>query len=452
MIGESVVVVVVVVVVEEVRSLVQESADNQLVISSPRSLFGKLFKALFYFHLLLITILVIFLTVYGLVFAGKNRHFHPRKWYPPLLASTACAGIAGFACQCFTYYSPARTLKAAFYLSPLLTCAAGILLIAIGSAGSLVAGVVALILAVIQSLYACWVSPRFDYAARVLLVSVAFPPPKTGTICFLSILTSIVYSCFLVSGIGGATASGTTIYKLFIFIILLSLAWTMHIIKNTVQVTISRAKYMNFAGGTEINTMVVFNGTVKHSMGSVCFGSVLVPVLGVIRGSARAISSVSGDSDEFMFSCANCYSRVASTLITYGNRWGFVHVGVYNKGFVQSSVDTWEIFRRVRLEPLIDSDLTSSFCFLCGVGGGALCGLVGGSWALVVHKSYATEVSIYAWLIGYFVVRVAMAWPQASVSAYYVAYGENPESERFDSTIPARVQALQRLELRSQQE
>ncbi|XP_059669847.1 protein PNS1-like [Cornus florida] len=231
---------------------------------------------------------------------------------------------------------------------------------------------------------------------------------------------------------------------MFILVILLSLAWTMQVIKNTLQVTISHVKYMHFSCGADLDTSMALHDTFKHSIGSICIGSVLVPVLGVIHGSAQATSLISGDADEFMFSCTNCYSGVASRLITYGNRWGFVHLGVYKKGFVQASIDTWETFKRAGLEPLIDSDLTSSFCFLCGVAGGAICTLVGGSWALVVYKGYATEVSIYAFLIGYFMCRVAMAWPQACVSAYYVAYAENPQSVQFDQTIPARIQVLLR--------
>lgn len=38
-----------------------------------------------------------------------------------------------------------------------------------------------------------------------------------------------------------------------------------------------------------------------------------------------------------------------------------------------------------------------------------------------------------------------MAWVQACVLAYYVAYSEDPESMRFDSTIPQRIQRLQML-------
>ncbi|CAI8613668.1 unnamed protein product [Vicia faba] len=45
----------------------------------------------------------------------------------------------------------------------------------------------------------------------------------------------------------------------------------------------------------------------------------------------------------------------------------------------------------------------------------------------------------YAFFIGYFICRLAIAWPQASVSAYYVAYAQNPENFPFESTINERL-------------
>ncbi|KAL0383313.1 UNVERIFIED_CONTAM: hypothetical protein Scaly_0618600 [Sesamum calycinum] len=221
------------------------------------------------------------------------------------------------------------------------------------------------------------------------------------------------------SGIGGATATRTKIDTLFIFLILGSLTWTMQIIKNMMQVTVSHIKYMKFACGIEVDFKTVVKSAVKYSMGSICIGSILVPVLAVIRGLARTVSLVSGDVDEFMCLCADCCSGVASRIVAYGNR-------------------------RAGMEKLIDSDLTSSFCFLCGVAEGSVCGLLGGTSALFIHRSYATEVSLYAFLTGYFMNRVAMASVQASVAAYYVSYAENPQSQQFDSTIPTYIRSLQR--------
>lgn len=369
---------------------------------------GKFFRwsvrIVFFSHLILVTILIIFLTIRSLLSSADNHHFRPEKWFPPLLTSAACAGIVGFTWQGITSCNPSKAIKAAFWLSPLLTCAVGILFFLIGSAGGIAAGAVALISALIQSLYGCWVNPRFEYATTVLSVSTAPPPVKTTFLVILSILASILYSCLSISGIGGATASTTGLDPLFISIILLSLAWTMHVIKNIVLVTIARVKYMHFACGAYIDTRVAFHDTLRYCMPSVCIGSALVPILGVIQGSARAMKLLAGDTDEFLFSCADCYSGMASAGVTYGNRWGFVRVGAYNQGFVQASIDTWEMFKMAGLETLINSDLTGAFCFLSGVAGGAICSLLSGIWALAIQESHATQVSIYAFLIGYFMV------------------------------------------------
>jgi len=350
---------------------------------------------------------VIFITIYGLVLDYSTHHFHPEKWYPPLLASTVCGGILGLMWQWIIASHPGKALRAAFWLSPLLTCAMGILFVLIGSALSLVVGIVSLISAVILSLYGCWVSKRFVYATEILLVSKASPPAKTRDLAFSLTVIGVIYCCFLVSGIGGAKAiqNRTKLADICILVIILSLGWTMQVLKNAIQVTVSRVKYMHFSGGGDIDTRVAFCDTVKHLIGSVCIGSILVPTIGLFRGFARATSLIGGETNECMFSCVSCSMGIASLLVTKGNRWGFVHVGVYNKGFVQASSDTWDMFIRVGLEELIDLDLTGAFCFLSGVAVGAICSLVSGIWSLVVYKNYAMELSIYAFLIGYFMVR-----------------------------------------------
>ncbi|KAF8007457.1 hypothetical protein BT93_K1463 [Corymbia citriodora subsp. variegata] len=381
--------------------------------------------------------------VRGLI-SAESHHFHPVQWYPPLLTAAACAGIAGFSWHLFIVNNPARALRAAFYASPVLTCGFGALLVMTESPVGLAAGIVAIISALIQALYGCWVNHRFEYAGNILWISTVFPPDSTTTLVGLSIVVSVAYSGFLMCGIGGATATATALDDVFIFIILLHFTWTMHVVKNLLQATIARVKYMNFGYGVNVDTRLAFCDTMKYLIGSVSMGSAMVPIIGTIRGSSRALSSIGGGSDEFLFSCTDCYSGIASRLITYGNRWGFVHVGALNKAFVRASRDTWATLNTAGLRPLIDSDLTGVFCFFCGLTGGAISALAGGSWALAVHKSYATEVSLYAFLIGYFVCRISVAWAQASVSAYYVAYAENPNNTRFDSTIPSRLAEMER--------
>ncbi|KAK7266998.1 hypothetical protein RIF29_19660 [Crotalaria pallida] len=427
------------------RNHIKAQNSNNPNITQEGQIAKKVFEILFYLHLFLIAIFAIFLTIYGLV---TSSHFHPIKWYLPLLTSTGCAGIVGFTWQWITAKNPAMAIRAAFWLSPLLTAAMGVIFVYIESSVSLAAGVVALVSALIQSLYGCWVIPRFEYAAKILSVSMTDPPAKGKMVALSSILIGVLYSCILISGILGARAieNRTKFAFLFILVILLSLGWTMQFLKNVVLITISRVKYMDLHGadGVDMDTRTALRITVQHLSGSVSIGSILVPFISLFRGFARSMRLIGGGVDEFMFSCLSCYVWIASRLVNCGNRWGFVYVGVYNAGFVEASSNTWEMFKRVGLEQLIDSDLTGSFCFLSGVAGGAISSLVSGIWSIVIYKSYATEISIYAFLIGYFMFQLAMAWIQACVSAYYVSYAENPESTQFDYAIRVRLVQLQR--------
>ncbi|KAA8516917.1 hypothetical protein F0562_017265 [Nyssa sinensis] len=132
-----------------------QEPNTQFETRKVRHFFRKLFQNLSYLHLFLITTLIIFLTIRGLLSAAHTHHFHPWKWYPPLLASTACARIVAFAWQWLTLRNLAKAIRAAFWLAPSLTCGVGVLLVSTGSALSLAAAVVALVSALIQSLYSC---------------------------------------------------------------------------------------------------------------------------------------------------------------------------------------------------------------------------------------------------------------------------------------------------------
>ncbi|RZC77791.1 hypothetical protein C5167_001957 [Papaver somniferum] len=385
-----------------------------------------IFLFLFYLHLLAAVVLIAYLTICGLdySFSRENTHnFRPLDWYLPLLASSGCAFVIAFSWVTATLCNPSKTIHTVFWLSPLLTFAVGILLLLIGSAGGLATSVIAIIFALTQSLYACWAAKEINHTTKIFSLSMAASVPSARNLDSFVILTgslmaATIYTWLSVSGIGGATATWTQFDPLYIFAILLSLGWTMQVIKNAVHVGISFVSYMYFARGVEVDSLWAFRDTWRYLIGNICIGSILEPIFAVIRGLACAMTAITGDTDEFMYKLLFwCCS--------------------------ESSIDTWEMFRRVGMESVVDSDLTGSFCFLCGVAGGSMCTLVAGSWSLAINKDHATEISIYAFLIGYLMSRITMAWSQGCVSAYYVVFAENPKSLRFDTTIPDRIQELQ---------
>ncbi|KAL6005198.1 hypothetical protein ACLOJK_005760 [Asimina triloba] len=414
-------------------------------ISERRSWSSTISFLLFSLHLFLTFVLAVYLTVRALLAA-----FHPVHWYPPLLASSLSALLFAFAWLAAVLRLPETTIAAAFWLSPLLTFAAGMLAVAVGTGGSLTVAAFAIVFGIVQSLYACWVRRRREYAARILSTSLSATASASSALTKYvghALLAAFAYSCLWVSAVGGIVSWGCSFLAvLFLLALLASITWTMQTIKNVIHASVARVGYLHFLCGVELEARLLFQHMGSRQMiGSICLGSALVPIICVLRGAARAMALLSGDADEFMFSCVDCYSGVAERLIACGNRWALVHVGMFGKPFVEASGDVWGALVRNGMEPVIDSDVTGAFCLLCGAASGAACAILCGAWTLAVEKSYATAALVHAFLIGYFMSRISMAWPQACVSAYYVVYTEIPQSQQFDySTLRDRIRRLQR--------
>lgn len=283
---------------------------------------------------------------------------------------------------------------------------------------------------------------RREFTFKMMALSTSALPARTRAIAVVSSILSVLYSAFSVAGIGGATAATRTglFDVLFISLIVISLAWTMQVLKNVQVVAISKAAYVHFARYQVMSACDALRATLRNHIGSVCIGSTLVPVFVVIRGMIRTLNRMGLGSDRTMYAGHGDCAWVANHMILVTNRYGFVHVGVHSKGFVQASRDTWGEFRRtVGLEELVDADLTSSICFLSAFGIGAISALTAGIWELNIHKDYFFQLTLYAFIIGYFVGRVSSAWLQACVMAYFVAYAADPEGANFDNTISERI-------------
>lgn len=189
------------------------------------------------------------------------------------------------------------------------------------------------------------------------------------------------------------------------------------------------------------STQFCFQRALTQNLGSACLGSLFVPTIEALRIVARGLNLLEGE-DEFMFSCAHCCLRIMESIFRCGNGWAYVQIAAYGKGFVQASQDTWALFERQEMEPIVDSDITSSICFLTGVCSGCICVIVTAAWTAKVHQPFTATISLLTFIIGYLMTRIAMALPQACVSCYYVCYAENPDNRLFDSTIKDRLSLM----------
>ncbi|KAF6155272.1 hypothetical protein GIB67_019798 [Kingdonia uniflora] len=362
-------------------------------------------------------------------------------WFPQVECSLVLSIGLAFAWQKAVRVWPGFMIQFILWSTFATSMAAGILLVCIQKPSTTGVGVVLIGFAIGNGLYACWVSRRVPFTAIVLKKSLEpvlqFHDLNQPTYWMLG-LGFMWISIWVLAVIG---ALNFYFPPLVIVALVFSLAWTAEVLRNVANLTVSRVISLYYLRGMQSSTQFCFQRAMSRNLGSACLGSFFVPAIEALRIIARGLNLLEGE-DEFMFSCAHCCLRVMESIFRYGNGWAFVQIATYGKGFVRASQDTWGMFERQGMEPIVDSDIISSLCFLTGVCSGSICVLAMGSWTYAVHRSFTATVSLMAFFIGYLLTRIAMALPHACVSCYYVCYAENPKNILFNEIIPDRINLL----------
>lgn len=420
--------------------MINSQAETAMVTTKRSN--SNLAKLIFSGHLLAVAIFITFLSFRGFL---ETPGFRPTHWCIPLAASIAVSAFTAISLLFLSLHHPSIALKTSLWLSPLFTTFTGILLLATGTGIGLIFAAFTLTGALSLSLYSCSIATHLKHTNQILTISITTVPPSIKITKFIlaGLFTGLIYTWFWSLGAGGISAKGSPFAGIYILVLFLSLAWTMNVIRNTMHVAISRIAYMQLMHGLDVDVTQAFTDAATRLLSTICLGSAMVPAIGTFRGMARAMAAIAGGSDEFLFSCTACYINLANLLVPSGNLWACVHVGIHGKGFVQASRDIWEMFIKQKMVPVIDQELTGTFCFLSGIAGGALSALIGGSLMLAVEKKYATEGIVCAFFVGYFIVRLGTAWAHACVLAYHVAFAENPGNPRLGLAMSECLKELE---------
>ncbi|EXB95300.1 hypothetical protein L484_007944 [Morus notabilis] len=406
-----------------------------------RAYTNKISLFLFLLHMVAAIGLVgflIFKGIQGLLIASesvKRKEKRVLKYFLPQVEAASLLGITlAFVWQKAVREWPKFMVSFILWCTFLMSLTAGILLICFQKAPTDGVGACFIVFAIGNGLYACSVSQRIGFCSKILVKSlepVSKFPDLNKPIYIMLAVGFLWMSMWILAVIG---ALNFYFSPLVTILLVLSLAWTAEVMRNVANITVSRVIALYYLRGMQSNTQFCFQRALTKNLGSACLGSLFVPAIEALRIVARALNLLEGE-DEFMFSCAHCCLRVMESIFRYGNGWAFVQIAAYGKGFVRASQDTWGLFEGQEIEPVVDSDMTSSLCFLTGVCSGSVCVIMAAAWTYKVHQSFTATISLLVFFIGYLMTRIAMAVPHACVSCYYVCYAENPENRLFDKTI-----------------
>ncbi|GJM96047.1 hypothetical protein PR202_ga12852 [Eleusine coracana subsp. coracana] len=387
----------------------------------------------------------------------QNPSYKPFSNFIPLVSSVILSTIVACFWVILAVTNAPKAIKTSLWTAPVFALACDVVILLVGNGAALGIGVLVIAFAVAAALYSCWATgPRLRHASELLSTSIirAYLPPSTSCLVILVLVATFGYMAFwtvAISCIAAAEGHFMNYQLAYVAALLVSMAWTMQVLRYFVYVIVAKLAHAQLIYGVRMpgGAVEALCGTMTGpAFGDICMGAMAVPVNSAVRGFARAMKTATAGNDEFIFSGQGCCLSISEKMLGRANRWGFVHVGARGKAFCVASRDVWSLFVLCGIAKLVDSDLTGSFCFLSSVATGALASLVAGSWALAMNKEQkelVLPVAIYAFLIGYYMCRMMIAWPQACVAAYHVAYAENPQNPQLGTLIPDHLRELQAL-------
>ncbi|GBG67410.1 hypothetical protein CBR_g546 [Chara braunii] len=186
------------------------------------------------------------------------------------------------------------------------------------------------IIAVIQAVYAFLVRHRIPFAAALLgkVTSVVKKFPATIVVSCCSVFFLIAWYALWAFGAVGAWTQ--TRAALVVFLLLVSLYWTLEVVRNVVHVTVAGAMatfYFQEHNMPPNPTRNALGRAMTKSFGSICLGSLMVALIQALRTMVRMAAGRDGEEmNPFLASCLLCILNLIEWLVQYFNKYAFVQV------------------------------------------------------------------------------------------------------------------------------
>lgn len=164
----------------------------------------------------------------------------------------------------------------------------------------------------------------------------------------------------------------------------LDLSLFLSLYQNLVHVTTAKVIAEWWYDPDEANVFAAFSTSAFYSMGSVCFGSLLVGPVRMIR-QLSALVRPSADHDSALLcvhECLNCIQTCITScvdgLANHFNPWAFTYIGIYNYGFLDAGSSATELFGTRGWSMIVADDLVPNLLLMTSL-------VVGGATGLFAH-------------------------------------------------------------------
>ncbi|KAK3222588.1 hypothetical protein Dsin_009613 [Dipteronia sinensis] len=320
-------------------------------------------------------------------------------------------------------------------------------------------GVAFAIAAALQFVYVMSVIDRLPFTMLVLqkAVKMVWSLPEVMRVAFAFMLVMLIWMTLWSFGAAGVVASsmGDGGRWWLLVVLSVSLFWTGAVLCNTVHVIVSGMVFLVLIhDGRQSPSMPPkplmksLQYAVTTSFGSICYGSLFTAAIRTLRWEIRGVRSKIGNN-ECLLCCVDFLFHLVETLVRFFNKYAYVQIAVYGKGFNRSARDAWELFQSTGVEALIGYDCSGAVLLMGTLLGGLITGTCAGVWTYTKWTDRVIMVGSTAMLMGMVLVGLAMVVVESAVTSIYICYAEDPllihrwDAEFFNQISETLHQRLQ---------
>jgi len=173
------------------------------------------------------------------------------------------------------------------------------------------------------------------------------------------------------------------------------------------------------------------------SLGSIAFGSLIVTLLELLRLVLNAALQGAADDGHpiqvCLAMCASCFMEFIQSLVEYFNKYAYIEIALYGKGYIPAAKDTWRLFKDRGIDALVNDSLVS----MTLTWGAYAIGLLSSFFAYLylrltspsfnINGQYTVPLVLFAFLIGVACSLTMSSAIEAGVSTIFVGLAEDPQ-------------------------
>ncbi|KAG0370328.1 plasma-membrane choline transporter-domain-containing protein [Gamsiella multidivaricata] len=403
--------------------------------------------------------------------SGRTFGFFSRSGLITMLISILTGAVVAVLYFILTQAFPRQVIKVTFALSIIVYLAVAVYYFVRRQWMPAIFGLIFGLL--YASMWFFWQS-RIPFATEMLraVTSISKAYPATFAMAFLGLIVQSAYSVYFITTIAGCyemyydTNTRTTPGKLKALIVFcfFSFYWTSQVIKNIVHVTISGvfACYYFLMGSpqgmSKSPTLESFKRACTTSIGSICFGSLIIAAIQTLRALAQMLRGDGSDGIMAFLACIiDCILGCLQGIVDYVNKYAFCQVAIYGKSYIPAARDTWNILKDRGIVQIINDNLIGNVWAMGAIMSGMLSALASYLYLRFEKPPFnANNEFTYVIVTMAFVMGLQMLFTVGSVidsgvATTFVCLAEDPAAlartkpelfERIRMTWPAVVQGV----------